>query len=88
MYINIYIYIRGLSAFLEIGIAKISLFVIIDNISYHSTRAKLARRSTHMAETIRERVVRLIGEMRNRTTDRGATPAEAAGFAAKVAEWI
>lgn len=41
-----------------------------------------------MSETIRERVVRLIAEMRNRTTDRGATPAEAAGFAAKVAEWI
>lgn len=39
-------------------------------------------------ETIRERVIRLIAEMRNRTTERGATPAEAAGFAAKVAEWI
>lgn len=41
-----------------------------------------------MSEGIRERVIRLIAEMRNRTTDRGATPAEAAGFAAKVAEWI
>lgn len=30
-------------------------------------------------ETIRERVIRLIGEMQKRTTDRGATPAEAAG---------
>ncbi len=39
-------------------------------------------------ETIRQRVVRLIAEMRNRTTERGATPAEAAAFAAKVAEWI
>lgn len=39
-------------------------------------------------ETIRERIIRLIGEMRNRTVDRGATPGEAAGFAAKVAEWI
>lgn len=39
-------------------------------------------------ETIRQRVIRLIAEMRNRTTDKGATPAEAAGFAAKVAEWI
>lgn len=41
-----------------------------------------------MSESIRERVVRLIAEMRNRTIERGATPAEAAGFAAKVAEWI
>lgn len=41
-----------------------------------------------MAETIRERVVRLIREMQNRTTERGATPAEAAAFAAKIAEWI
>ncbi len=39
-------------------------------------------------ETIRQRVIRLIAEMRNRTTENGATPAEAAGFAAKVAEWI
>ena len=38
-----------------------------------------------MSETIRERVVRLVKEMRARTTDRGCTPAEAAGFAAKVA---
>lgn len=41
-----------------------------------------------MAETAREKVIRLIREMRNRTVDRGATPAEAAGFAAKVAEFI
>ena len=39
-------------------------------------------------ESPREKVIRLIREMRNRTTDRGATPAEAAAFAAKVAEWI
>src|SRR6516225_8607559 len=41
-----------------------------------------------MAESIRERVIRLISEMKNRTVGRGATPAEAAAFAAKVAEWI
>jgi hypothetical protein len=41
-----------------------------------------------MNESIRDRVVRLIREMRNRTTERGATPQEAAAFAAKVAEWI
>ena len=39
-------------------------------------------------ESPREKVVRLIREMRNRTVDRGATPAEAAAFAAKVAEWV
>lgn len=39
-------------------------------------------------ETIRQRVIRLVAEMRNRTVERGATPAEAAGFAAKIAEWI
>lgn len=41
-----------------------------------------------MSESIRDRVIRLIQEMRNRTTERGATPAEAAGFAAKIAEWV
>lgn len=35
-------------------------------------------------ESPRERVIRLIAEMRNRTVERGATPAEAAAFAAKV----
>jgi hypothetical protein len=39
-------------------------------------------------ETIRDRVIRLIKEMRNQTVDKGATPAEAAMFAAKAAEWI
>lgn len=39
-------------------------------------------------ETPRERIIRLIREMQNRTTDRGATPAEAAAFAGKVAEWV
>lgn len=41
-----------------------------------------------MSETPRERVIRLIAEMRNRTVERGATPAEAAAFAAKVAQWM
>ena len=34
------------------------------------------------SESPREKVVRLIREMRNRTVDRGATPAEAAAFVA------
>lgn len=38
-----------------------------------------------MSESPRERIIRLIAEMRNRTVERGATPAEAAAFAAKVA---
>lgn len=41
-----------------------------------------------MSESIREKVIRLIKEMQNRTVERGATPAEAAAFAAKVSEWI
>lgn len=41
-----------------------------------------------MSESIRERVIRLIREMQNRTIDRGCTPAEAAAFSAKIAEWI
>ncbi len=40
------------------------------------------------AERTRERIIELIAQMRNRTVDRGCTPAEAAGFAAKVAAWI
>ena len=39
-------------------------------------------------ETVRERIIRLIAKMREVTVDRGATPAEAANFAAKAAEWI
>jgi len=39
-------------------------------------------------ETKRDKVIRLIREMRNRTVDRGCTPAEAAAFAAKVAEFM
>ncbi len=46
------------------------------------------KETTMSSESIRERIVRLIKEMRNRTTDRGATPAEAAAFASKVAEWV
>ena len=38
----------------------------------------------HTEKTPRERVIRLIAEMRNHTVERGATPAEAAAFAAKV----
>lgn len=37
-----------------------------------------------MSETPRERIIRLIAEMRNRTVERGATPAEAAAFSAKI----
>lgn len=41
-----------------------------------------------MSETTHERVIRLVREMRNKTVDRGCTPAEAAAFAAKAAEWV
>lgn len=41
-----------------------------------------------MAESIRERVIRLVKDMQAHTVDRGCTPAEAAVFAAKAAEWI
>ena len=37
-----------------------------------------------MAETLRDRAIRLIAEMQARNTDRGCTPAEAAAFAAKI----
>ena len=36
----------------------------------------------------RDRIIKLINEMRSHTVDRGCTPAEAAGFAAKAAEWM
>lgn len=38
--------------------------------------------------TPRERIVELLRKMRNQTVDRGCTPAEAAAFSAKAAEWI
>lgn len=41
-----------------------------------------------MSEPIRDRIIRLIREMNNRTVDRGCTPGEAAAFSAKVAEWV
>lgn len=41
-----------------------------------------------MAESFRDTVVRKIQKMLNCTVDRGATPAEAAAYAAKAAEWI
>jgi hypothetical protein len=40
------------------------------------------------SERNKERIIELIRKMRNQTFDRGCTPSEAAGFAAKVAEWI
>ncbi len=39
-----------------------------------------------MNESLKDRAIRWIQEMRNRTVDRGATPAEAAAFAAKISE--
>lgn len=41
-----------------------------------------------MSESAREKIIRLVNEMRQRTVDRGCTPAEAAAFAAKAAEWV
>lgn len=39
-------------------------------------------------ERNKERIIELIQKMRNQTFDKGCTPSEAAGFAAKVAEWV
>lgn len=41
-----------------------------------------------MTESKRERAIRLIRELRLHTVERGCTPAEAASFAAKAAEWV
>lgn len=40
------------------------------------------------SERTREKIVELIRKMREQTAEKGCAPAEAAGFAAKVAEWI